>query len=110
MIKHLTGREIPEVRRYLQSKKWMLIEEARLFQKQKEFHLKGFATRDWMEWGTYGIDGKSPKHIVILKNMSDEHIEKILETQFHILRFYEHNFKKELKLRKQHPEYSIKET
>ena len=66
--------------------------------------------RDWMVWGTYGKNGNEPLRFVLLKNMSDEHIQAILDTQFHISRFYRREFKRELKLRKQIPTFSLKET
>lgn len=37
--------------------------------------------REVFKWGTYGIDGKQPLTYVILKDMSWDHIEAILETQ-----------------------------
>jgi len=73
----------------------------------------GESIRDWMQWGTYG---KNPDmftriKIVLLKNMSDEHIEAILKTQYHIKgKPQEREFKKELKRRKKNPNLSLKET
>ena len=37
--------------------------------------------REVFKWGTYGIDGKQKLKYVILKDMSWDHIEAILETQ-----------------------------
>ena len=37
--------------------------------------------RESFKWGTYGIDGKQPLKYLILKDMSWDHIEAILETQ-----------------------------
>lgn len=37
--------------------------------------------RKYFYWGTYGKDGKQPKKYVILKEMTNEHIKAILETQ-----------------------------
>ena len=37
--------------------------------------------RESFKWGTYGIDGKQKLKYVILKDMSWDHIEAILETQ-----------------------------
>lgn len=68
------------------------------------------AVRDWMAWGTYGKSGNEPLKFVLLKNMSDEHIQAILDTQFHISRFYRREFKRELRLRKKNPVFSRKET
>jgi len=46
---------------------------------------------DWFErvretftWNSYGKDGKGPKKEILLKNLEEEHIEAILETQWHI--------------------------
>jgi hypothetical protein len=72
--------------------------------------LKGQKVRDWMAWGTYGKTGNEPLRFVLLKNMSDEHIQAILDTQFHITGFYRREFKRELKLRKRNPKFSLKET
>lgn len=72
--------------------------------------LKGKKVRDWMTWGTYGKNGNQPLKWVILKNMSDEHIQAILDTQFHIGGFYRRHFNKELQLRKKYPKFSVKET
>jgi hypothetical protein len=66
--------------------------------------------RDWMIWGTYGKTGREPLKFVILKNMSDEHIEAILKTQPQISDFYRKEFGNELRLRKKFPEFSRKET
>jgi hypothetical protein len=66
--------------------------------------------REWMLWGTFGKSGKDPLKFVILKNMSDEHITKILETQHHIGEFYRTEFENELTRRINKPEFSIKET
>jgi len=57
----------------------------------------------WKKWD-------QPLKWVILKNMSDEHIQAILDTQFHIGGFYRRHFNKELQLRKKYPKFSIKET
>jgi hypothetical protein len=72
------------------------------------FHNK--SVRDWMTWGTYGKSGNDPLKFVLLKNMSDEHIQAILDTQFQISKFYRKEFKRELKLRKKNPIFSRKET
>lgn len=37
--------------------------------------------RDFVTWGTYGIDGKQPLTFVRLKDMDTDHIKKVLETQ-----------------------------
>lgn len=71
--------------------------------------LYGKLVRDWMEWGTYGKSGKEPLRWVILKDISDEHIQAILDTQHQICSFYRKEFKNELKYRKQYPTLSIKE-
>ena len=66
--------------------------------------------RDWMKWGTFGKSGREPLKWVVLKNMSDEHIEAILKTQKQISKFYRSEFEKELAMRKKFPEFSRKET
>lgn len=65
--------------------------------------------RDWMVWGTYGKSGKEPLKWVTLKNMSDEHIQAILDTQTHITNFYRREFLNELEFRNEYTNYSIKE-
>lgn len=72
--------------------------------------LKGQKVRDWMAWGTYGKNADQPLRFVLLKNMSDEHIQAILDTQFHITGFYRREFKRELRRRKRNPKLSLKET
>ena len=80
------------------------------FRKRVKAFLKGQKVRDWMHWGTYGKNGDQPLRYVLLKDMSDEHIQAILDTQVHIKgSFYEKQFKKELKRREKHPELSIRE-
>ena len=37
--------------------------------------------REVFKWGTRGIDGKQPLKFVVLKDMTTDHIEAILETQ-----------------------------
>lgn len=66
--------------------------------------------REWLTWGTYGKSGNEPLKWVILKNMSDEHIQAILETQRQISNFYRKEFQKELTRRIKNPKLSIKET
>jgi hypothetical protein len=63
-----------------------------------------------MTWGTFGKTGKEPLKWVILKNMSDEHIQAILNTQHHISGFYRKEFKRELQRRIKKPSLSVKET
>lgn len=107
MIKHLVGRDPDEIRskepidRKLQ---W------HYFKNKIKLFLTGKKIRDTLKWGTYGKNGDQPLKYVVLKNMSDEHIEAILRTQFHIGRFYTNELKKELKRRKKNPALSITET
>lgn len=37
--------------------------------------------REWFEWGTYGVDGKSPLSYIKLKDMTTDHINAVLKTQ-----------------------------
>lgn len=40
--------------------------------------------REWFSWGTRGALGDEPLSWIKLKNLTDKHIEAILETQQHI--------------------------
>jgi hypothetical protein len=66
--------------------------------------------RNKLRWGTFGKSGKEPLRKVLIKDLTNEHIQAILDTQHHINKRYRKMFKRELKLRKRFPEYSIKET
>jgi len=55
--------------------------------------------REVFKWGTYGIDGKQPLTYVILKDMSSDHIEAILETQTHLRDHIRQLFVNELNFR-----------
>lgn len=56
--------------------------------------------RQVFAWGSYGKDGKQPKHWIKLKDMELQHIMAILETQQHIYGTYvEDLFLKELEWR-----------
>ena len=56
--------------------------------------------REKFSWGSYGIDGKQPKHYIFLKDMTTQHIRAILETQHHIKgTVVEQVFKNELEYR-----------
>lgn len=80
-----------------------------IFKKYINIVFNGLLVRDWMAWGTRGRSGKEPLKFVLLKDMTDEHIEAVLETQDHISNFYRNEFKNELKFRKKHKEFSIKD-
>lgn len=57
--------------------------------------------REYFTWGSYGKSGDEPKHYILLKDMSDQHIEACLETQYHIKGTQsEKNFLMELGYRK----------
>lgn len=57
--------------------------------------------RERLKWGTYGINRDEPLHWILLKQMTTEHIEKILETQKHIRPYVKVVFENELKYRKE---------
>ena len=40
--------------------------------------------REVFSWGSYGKDGKQEKHYILLKCLTDEHIDATLRTQSHI--------------------------
>jgi hypothetical protein len=51
--------------------------------------------REGFHWGTYGKTGRDPFKWVQLSEMTDEHIEKILETQGHLPAHIRNLFKAE---------------
>jgi len=55
--------------------------------------------REAFKWGTRGIDGKQPLTYVVLKDMTTDHIEAILETQTHITQEIRQVFIDELEFR-----------
>lgn len=56
--------------------------------------------REVFDWGSYGVNGDQPKRYILLKDMSDEHIQATLKTQRHILGTpIEEVFKRELNYR-----------
>lgn len=55
--------------------------------------------REVMSWGTFGKDGKSPFHYVVLKEMTSEHILGCLKNVPNMLPSYRNSFKKELEFR-----------
>ena len=65
---------------------------------------------DWFEkvretftWKSYGKSGKEPAKNILLKDIEEDHIKAILETQWHIKGSYvEQYMKKELEYRKEH--------
>jgi hypothetical protein len=63
--------------------------------------------RESFKWGTYGIDGKQPLKYVILKDMSWDHIEAILETQTHLRDHIRQVFVNELDYRGKNNEAGI---
>jgi hypothetical protein len=56
--------------------------------------------REVFTWGTRGKDGKQPVTYVALKDLTTEHIEAILETQYQIPYYIRDTFVKELEYRK----------
>jgi len=72
-------------------------------------YIRHMVKRRKMQWGTYGKSGKEPLKWVYLYDLTDEHIQAILDTQHHICKSTRRLFKCELRLRKKYPEYSIKE-
>lgn len=55
--------------------------------------------REVFKWGTRGKDGKQPLTYVPLKDLTDDHIEAILETQTHIQEHIRKIFLDELSFR-----------
>ena len=62
--------------------------------------------RDYLLWGTYGKKGNEPLRYILLKDMTDEHITKVIITQ-HLSPIYLQYFINELHFRIEYPEYSI---
>jgi len=60
----------------------------------------GFEPRDVMLWGTYGKNGDQPLKYVFLKDMTNEHIQAIIDTQKSISDRYKIAFENELEYRK----------
>ena len=69
----------------------------------------GFSQREILLWGTYGKDGKQPLKHILLKEMTNEHIQAILDTQTHLSEEKRKYFSDELDLRKEKPELNIYE-
>ena len=63
--------------------------------------------REVFKWGTYGIDGKQKLKYVILKDMSWDHIEAILETQTQLREHVRQVFVDELDYRGKNNEAGI---
>ena len=40
--------------------------------------------RESFEWGSYGVDGTSEMHYIVLKQMSTQHIKAVIKTQTHL--------------------------
>lgn len=56
--------------------------------------------REEFRWGSYGIDGKGPKVLIALKDLTDSHIEAILSTQWSLPGFIRDVFLQETDFRK----------
>lgn len=67
--------------------------------------------REYFTWGSYGPKGDQPKHYILLKELSNGHINSILETQWHIKDSYVENiFKMELQYRRENALYKYEES
>ena len=56
--------------------------------------------REVLRWGTRGPDGDQPLKYVLLKDMSTDHIQAILDTQYHISDWRREVYEAELNHRK----------
>ena len=56
--------------------------------------------RETFHWGTRGKDGQQPLAWKALKDLDDDHIEAILDTQHHISEWLRNLFELELEFRK----------
>jgi hypothetical protein len=57
------------------------------------------AIREVFRWGTRGIDGKQPLTWLVLKDMTTDHVEAIIETQTHLRDHIRQVFVNELNFR-----------
>lgn len=57
--------------------------------------------RNVFKWGTRGKNGKEPLKKVLLKDLSNNHIQAIIDTQLHITNETKTIFENELKYRKE---------
>ena len=69
----------------------------------------GFPMREITLWGTYGKKGNEPLKHILLKDMTNEHIQAILDTQKQLKQETLKVFSDELELRKEKPELNIHE-
>ena len=69
----------------------------------------GFLMREITLWGTYGKKGNEPLKHILLKDMTNEHIQAILDTQKQLKQETLKVFSDELELRKEKPELNIHE-
>ena len=72
-------------------------------------YFQNISPREYVLWETFGKSGNEPSKFVLIKDMSDEHIKAVLETQVHISERLKLDFIRELKLREDKSELSIKE-
>lgn len=71
-------------------------EEYEILQK----HFPQIPVREYLMWGTYGRRGTNPLKHVLLKDMSNDHINAILSTQTQITDFYRKALTDELEYRR----------
>jgi hypothetical protein len=67
----------------------------------------GFPMREILLWGTRGKKGNEPLRYIQLKDMTNEHIQSILDTQTQLNKETKQFFSNELELRKEKPELNI---
>jgi len=64
--------------------------------------------RDWLVWGI--LDENGCLVFTLVKDMTDEDIQEVLNSLYPVKCFYRREFKNELKLRKKFPELSRERT
>lgn len=65
--------------------------------------------REYFTWGTYGKSGTSDLQQKLLRDLTNEHIQAIIETQKHLHPVVMETFQRELAYRNENPEHSIPE-
>lgn len=48
--------------------------------------------RELFDWGSYGKDGKQPLRRILLKNLTDDHIDAIIRTQWQLPSYIHEQF------------------
>lgn len=73
---------------------------------EKEITVRNDSTiehaRNYLEWGTNGPDGDQPLTYVFLKDLSTDHLKKLVDSYIPLSHVYHNHFNKELLSRQKH--------